>query len=196
MKIDWTEYSKNEFVIDLSYKGITEIKWEGCPVSLKKIYLDGNQIEEMKWEGCPHSLHIINLSGNQIKEMKWEGCPQHLIEINLDDNQIKEMNWKSCTQHLNTICLSNNQIEEMNWEGCSDNIIYYDGPFEDEYYTYKKKSKAARIIQNNYLRHYTKRKYAAKVITEGCHNWVWKPLLKDGTNGIRLRLDLIALGLD
>ena len=28
-----------------------------------------------------------------------------------------------------------------------------------------------------------------------CHNWIWKPILKDGTLGIRPRLDTLALGL-
>ena len=36
---------------------------------------------------------------------------------------------------------------------------------------------------------------ASRIIQQGCHNWIWKPILKDGTLGIRPRLDTLALGL-
>lgn len=67
-----------------------------------------------------------------------------------------------------------------------------DFPIDD---TRSKKYKAARSIQRAYLRHYTRRKVAARKIVEGCHNWVWKPMCKDGTIGIRPRLDLEELGI-
>ena len=46
--------------------------------------------------------------------------------------------------------------------------------------------KIARV----YKAHYAKRKKAAKIITQGCHNWVWKPICRDGNIGIRPRLDI------
>jgi hypothetical protein len=49
---------------------------------------------------------------------------------------------------------------------------------------------AARRIQSVYLRHYTRRRVAARKITRGCHAWIWKPMCKDGTIGIRPRLDM------
>jgi hypothetical protein len=48
----------------------------------------------------------------------------------------------------------------------------------------------ANKIQRAYLKHFTRRKYAAMIISRGCHNWVWKPECKDGTIGIRPRLDM------
>jgi hypothetical protein len=36
--------SNNELIIDLSYKCITEMKWEGCPQHLHTINLNYNQI--------------------------------------------------------------------------------------------------------------------------------------------------------
>jgi hypothetical protein len=58
------------------------------------------------------------------------------------------------------------------------------------------KQEAARKIQRVvYLRHYTRRRVAARKITRGCHAWVWKPMCKDGTIGIRPRLDMKELGV-
>jgi hypothetical protein len=51
-------------------------------------------------------------------------------------------------------------------------------------------------IKKVYKRHYNKRKEAANVINRGCHNWVWKPECKDGTIGIRPRLDMKYLGIN
>jgi hypothetical protein len=49
---------------------------------------------------------------------------------------------------------------------------------------------AAEKIQKMYLRHYTRRKYAAMIIKSYCHNWRWKPKCKDGSIGIVPRLHL------
>ena len=57
------------------------------------------------------------------------------------------------------------------------------------------KAIAARQIQRAYLRHYTKRRVAARKITRACHAWIWKPKCKDGTIGIRPRLDMKELGI-
>jgi hypothetical protein len=55
--------------------------------------------------------------------------------------------------------------------------------------------KYATKIQRVYLKHFTRRKYAAMIISRGCHNWVWKPECNDGTIGIRPRLDMEYLGI-
>jgi hypothetical protein len=57
------------------------------------------------------------------------------------------------------------------------------------------KDEYATKIQRVYLKHFTRRKYAAMIISRGCHNWVWKPECKDGTKGIRPRLDMEYLGI-
>jgi hypothetical protein len=51
--------------------------------------------------------------------------------------------------------------------------------------------KCSRTIKNWYKTH----KEAATIITQGCHNWIWKPFCNDGTIGIRPRLDTKYLGL-
>lgn len=45
------------------------------------------------------------------------------------------------------------------------------------------------VIQRAYRKHFIRRKNAAKIITNGCHNWVFAPKCKDGKTGIRPRLD-------
>lgn len=54
----------------------------------------------------------------------------------------------------------------------------------------------AKIIQKRYRYHHFRRCKAIIKIQRCCHNWVWKPLCKDGTVGIRPRLDMKILGLD
>ena len=56
-------------------------------------------------------------------------------------------------------------------------------------WTYEKYKMACKIARV-YKIHYTKRIKAAAIITEGCHNWVWKPICRDGSIGIRPRLDM------
>ncbi len=35
-----------------------------------------------------------------------------------------------------------------------------------------------------------KEEKAARIIQNGCHNWLWKPVCKDGTLGINVRLGM------
>ena len=46
-----------------------------------------------------------------------------------------------------------------------------------------------RLQRRMKVRYRIKNKYA-QVIQNGCHNWIWKPLCKDGTIGIRPRIDM------
>jgi hypothetical protein len=149
------------------------MNWEGAPNSLQTVYLNGTQITEMNWEGAPSSLREVFLRGNHITKMNWEGAPSSLHTVNLRYNQITEMNWEGAPSSLRIVYLSGN--------GNGDTI---------------KKYISARRIQRVYLRHYTKRKVAAIKITSHCHAWVWKPKCKDGSVGIRPRLDMAALGIE
>ena len=117
------------------------------------------------------NLKAIDLGINQINKMNWEWIPQGLRE------------------NLDVIDLWCNRITKLSWEGCHWNLKIYPEEYQEEFEKYK----AATRIQRVWLRKYTKRKYAAKVITDACHNWIWKPLCKDGTIGIRPRLDILAL---
>jgi len=46
------------------------------------------------------------------------------------------------------------------------------------------------ICQRQVRKWYARRKRKAMIINRACHNWVWKPICKDGTMGIRVKLDL------
>jgi len=54
---------------------------------------------------------------------------------------------------------------------------------------------AIKRIQKRMKWRYKRKRNAARIICNGCHNWVWKPLCRDGTIGIRPRLDMISLGI-
>jgi hypothetical protein len=91
-----------------------------------------------------------------------------------------------------------NNITEINWEGAPSsltNVYLYFGNRITKIIKLKEYI-SARRIQRGYLRHYTKRKVAAIKITSHCHAWVWKPMCKDGSIGIRPRLDMAALGIE
>ena len=172
-KIKWVSINKNATIVDLSFKGITEMNWENAPKNLQQIYLDHNQIRELNWENAPKNLQDILLLSNQIRELRWENAPKN----------------------LQTIYLGNNEIREMNFLGAPEHIQLFYGPFQNEYKAYQKQCNAARVMQRNYLRHFTRRKYASMVICRASFNWVWKPVCKDGSIGIRPRLDMLALDL-
>jgi hypothetical protein len=145
---------------------------------------------KIDWSKFPRDAMVVNLSSKGITEMNWDHVPPYLREVDLWNNQITKMNWDSSPRNLTKICLSSNQITEMNWKNVSNKLEDVYG-YQQEFKQYK----AARRIQQMYLRHYTRRKAAARKIVEGCHAWVWKPLCKDGTIGIRPRLDMLELGV-
>lgn len=171
VQIDWSEYTKDETYVFLAASGITEMNWNGAPPELIKVDLHCNEIKEMNWVNAPSHLIEVKLSFNEIREMNWENAPPKLKNVYLSENYIRENNWKDVPNSLTW-------ISEFTW--CTS---------LEEY-------KAARRIQRAYLRHYTRRKVAARKIIEGCHAWVWKPVCKDGTIGIRPRLDTRELGLE
>jgi hypothetical protein len=57
---------------------------------------------------------------------------------------------------------------------------------------YTKIKKCQRVV----IKWYHRRKKSAKVISNTVHDWVWKPLCRDGKFGVRLRLDTKELGLN
>lgn len=46
----------------------------------------------------------------------------------------------------------------------------------------------AAIILQQYWKYYQKKQKAARIIQRGLYNWLWKPICKDGTYGINLRI--------
>ena len=145
----------------------------------------------MNLENAPRSLTYVNLDGNQITNMNWKKAPRSLTRVFLGRNQITNMNWVNAPSSLTGVDLGGNQITNMNWENAPRPLTKV-FPYTKEYKQYL----SARSIQRVYLKHYTRRKVAACKIANLAMNWVWKPMCKDGTMGIRPRLDTQALGLD
>lgn len=175
VQINWNRYNSDTRFVNLSGQEITEMNWDHAPPHLTTLNLYGNWITRMNWIDAPRKLTTVNLSGNAIREMNWDHTPPKLTTVYLDDNGLKHTNWKNVPDSLTTVA------SRFSAHG-----------FQQEFKEYK----AARRIQRAYLRHYTRRKVAARKIIEGCHAWVWKPICQDGTIGIRPRLDTRELGLE
>ena len=148
------------------------------------------QVTEIIWNGAPSTLEIVALSGNHITRMNWLNAPRQLTSVYLNWNMITKINWDHAPPNLTCIDLSDNPITEINFKNSPRTLIKVWG-FQTQFKEYKSACK----IQRAYLRYYTRRKVAALKITNGCHNWIWKPICKDGTIGIRPRLDLSFLGI-
>lgn len=75
---------------------------------------------------------------------------------------------------------SNNPIKFV------DNVPldWFNGKFTLRWYQTIKK------LQRRMKRRYLMRNKSALIIQRGCHDWIWKPILRDGKNGIRPRLDM------
>ena len=64
--------------------------------------------------------------------------------------------------------------------------------FPDSEFNLKFYNTIKRVQRRQRIRFRLKNK-AAQIIQDGCHNWIWKPILRDGKYGIRPRLDMEAL---
>jgi hypothetical protein len=166
----------------LKYNNLSTFSWDGCPSGLHTIDLSGNQLSSFSWDGCPRGLHTISLSDNQLSTLSWDGCPSGLHTIHLWD-----------LSDLHTIHLWKNKLNFLSWDGCPLNLdsrFYFDNE-----YSYKEYQMAMKI-KHFYKKRHARRKYSANIINSGCYNWVWKPKCKDGSIGIRPRLDMFALGIE
>ena len=115
-----------------------------------------------------------------------ENLPDSLQEFNCGYNGITRI--ENLPDSLQQFRYYNNPIEFVDNLGINEYKSVFDY-FRVKDYTNIKK--CSRTITN-----YKKRqKEAATVITQGCHNWIWKPLCNDGTIGIRPRLDTRDLGI-
>jgi hypothetical protein len=57
---------------------------------------------------------------------------------------------------------------------------------------YTKIKKCQRVV----IKWYWRRKRKARVVCNAIHDWIWKPICRDWTFGVRLRLDTKELGLN
>jgi hypothetical protein len=117
----------------------------------------------------------------------------YILATHLRNNELSSFSWDGCPKNLHTINLWDNELISFEWDGCPLNLhtIYLDKVNE---YSYKQYQMAMKIKQF-YKKRHSRRKHYANIINHGCHNWVWSPKCKDGTIGIRPRLDIQALGI-
>jgi hypothetical protein len=83
----------------------------------------------------------------------------------IEENPNKLWNWRCISENPNLTMkfIEENPDKPWDWISISWNEFNYDKYIRDQ---------AARIIQR------------------GCHDWLWKPILKDGKPGIVLRLSM------
>ena len=109
-----------------------------------------------------------------------------LIMENQDKNwDYAEVVTNSGVMTRNTIIANMHQVD-WNWASISS-LGFNHSAFNQ---------KRIRMCQQQAKKWYSKRVLAAKIITNGCHNWIWKPMCNDGTIGIRPKLDAEFLCLE
>lgn len=145
------------------------------------------------------TLYELNCSNNLLKRLP--ELPYTLIELYCQNNFITDLP-----------CLDGLSILDCDW----DQIMYTPSfrafrmlmyehvrmnyPNEDLFY-YRMSNNlrrvAATIIQRNFKWYLNKQKFRKSIhvikIQRACHNWLWKPICKDRTYGINLRLGLREL---
>jgi hypothetical protein len=123
--------------------------------------------------------------GNNITKI--ENLPDSLEKFHCWENNIKKI--ENLPESLQDFCYTGSQVQFV------DNVTIerykkFFSEFEIEDYT--KIKKCQRVV----IKWYYRRKRKAKLVSNAVHNWVWKPLCRDGSYGVRLRLDTKELGLN
>jgi Leucine-rich repeat (LRR) protein len=135
-------------------------------------------------EKLPEHCRTFNCAINSITKI--ENLPDSLIEFDCQYNKITRI--ENLPESLKVFMFDDNPIQFVDNLGIDEYKSLF-GEFVVQDYTNIKK--CTRIIKNWHILHET----AARVITRGCHNWIWKPFCNDGTIGIRPRLDMQELGI-
>ncbi len=145
----------------------------------------------------------MKINSCQTKISKIENLPNGLEEFYCYKNNISKI--QNLPDGLKIFYCNRNKISKIENLPDSLEIFIYDSekikfidnlPIEQfnngvfnlrHYKIIKKLQKKIRqkILRNN----------AAKKIQTACHNWLWKPVCNDNTNGINIRISLKALGI-
>ena len=152
-------------------------KLENLPIGLTKLYCGNNQLTKL--ENLPLGLQYLFCGNNQLTKL--ENLPIGLTKLWCGNNQLTKL--ENLPIGLQYLYYDGNPIEYVD-----------DSPFNDINFTLKG-YQAIRRIQLRMKRRYKIKNNAARVIQNGCHNWLWSPKLKDGSIGIVPRLALQRLQL-
>jgi Leucine-rich repeat (LRR) protein len=132
-------------------------------------------------------LEIIDVrNNNYLHDLpeKMCYCLYNLVELNITNTGITKLQLKYI--NLNTVMIRHSTLYKI------DNVEldwFTNKRIKFTYKCYMIIKKLQRKLKNQFqikLR-------AILIIQRGCHNWIWKPVCKDGTVGIRLKLDCLYL---
>ena len=197
--MDWSSYDNKSKSINFSSKGLTSTlcSFEHAPSDLESVYLACNQLTSWSWEHAPPNLEYVYLRDNLLTSWSWEHAPPNLKIVDLGCNRLTSWSWDHAPPNLEYVGLWRNQLTSWSWEHAPINLksVYLEGNQLTMSWSLLQ-YKSCMKIKKAYKRHYNRRKIAAKIITEACHDWVWKPNCRDGTIGIRPRLDMEYLLVD
>jgi hypothetical protein len=159
------------------------IKIENLPKSLKIFCCNDNEITKI--ENLPESLEYFYCKFNEI--IKIENLPRSLIVFICSENNLTKI--ENLPESLQVFHYEDNTIQFV------DNVVIerYEVLFDTfDVKDYTKIKKCQRIM----VKWFHRRKRKALIISNAVHDWIWKPLCRDGSYGVRLRLDIKELGLN
>ena len=184
--LDWSDQSRT--------------KIENVPPSVTEFTCSRNRIKKI--ENVPPSVTTLDCSYNHITKI--ENVPPLVTRFYCAYNQITKienvpLSVTSFDCYDNEITKIENLPPALMYFQCYHNpithvddvpIIWWNwrGGFDIKKYNLIK-----RLQRRIRIKLRVKRNKAARVIQNGCHNWLWKTECKDGTMGIVLRLSLKEL---
>ena len=192
---------------------------ENMPQTLEYIYCHHNGIDviltwskQLKYIDCSYNkLEKINVL--DLKQLRILYCHYNeLEEIPMHSNYLEELDIsynkyimcipKNLSKNIYHLCITGTSITKIEYIKNKNISIAYNHHVKyidnllitwlDEhricitwpmYFILKK-------YQRNIKLKYQRKLNAIRLIQKNCYNWIWKPTCKDGTIGIRLRLDL------
>ena len=165
-----------------SINGVQKI--ENLPHLLRELTCQCNHITKI--ENLPNRLEIFNCSSNGIQKI--ENLPNSLRQFDCHNNffiskieNLPKLLQKFDCRYTDIIHIENLPCTLQTFDYTDNKIKFIDNIPKNEY---------IEMFGNFDLQKYHKMKKSAKIICNGCYNWVWKPKCRDGKIGIRLKLDL------
>ena len=188
--LDWSHQSRTK--IENVPTSVTEFncgynqikKIENLPPSVTGFYCRGNQIRKI--ENIPPSVTKFYCGYNRIRKI--ENLPASLTVFYCYDNLIRKI--ENLPRALEVFYCGGNHITHVD----NLSVTWWN---ERGGFSIKKYNLITRLQRR--LRAIIKirqRRRAARIIQNGCHNWLWSTTCKDGTMGIVLRLNLKHLRED
>jgi hypothetical protein len=170
-----TYISKNLKYIDCSYNKLTCLDFLINLRNIEKIYCHYNCLQNIPKK--LRNVYVLDVSYNSdIKHIPYD-FPNTIYDLNIKGTSIERL------ENINSEDIYIHYDEKLKY---IDNIeIKW---LKHILFTWKRYI-ILKKYQRKIKRRYLQKVSAIKIIQNGCHNWIWKPKCKDGTLGIRLRLD-------